>query len=113
MCHEGREYILKQSCADLALWVIVWLGTETGLLFLDDQGQAIGSVAGYVLTHVDDMLGAADIPILHLFVDALKKEWEITQSKTIGPTKNVKSRIQVCGLQQCLAVGLEFINVHM
>ena len=88
MCHEGREYILKQSCADLALWVVVWLGAETGLLFLDDQGQAIGSVAGYVLTpHVDDMLGAADITILHLFVDALKKEWEITQSKTIGPGK--------------------------
>ena len=33
------------------------------------------------------MLGAADIPILHLFVDALKKESEITQSKTIGPGK--------------------------
>ena len=49
--------------------------------------QAFGSVAGYALTHVDDMLGAADNPILHLFVDALKKEWEITQSKTIGQGK--------------------------
>ena len=46
MCLEGREYVLRQSCADLALWIIVWLGAETGLLFFDDQGQAIGSVAG-------------------------------------------------------------------
>ena len=87
MCLKGREYALKQSCADLALWIIVWLGAETGLLFLDDQCQAIRGVAGYVLTHVDDMLAARDIPILHLFVDALKKEWEITQSKIIGPSK--------------------------
>ena len=65
----------------------MWLGAETGLLFLDDQCQAIRGVAGYVLTHVDDMLAARDIPILHLFVDALKKEWEITQSKIIGPSK--------------------------
>ena len=28
-----------------------------------------------------------DLPILHLFVDALQKEWEITQSKIIGPSK--------------------------
>ena len=46
MCLEGREYVLRQSCADLALWIIVWLGAETGLLFFDDQGQAIGSVVG-------------------------------------------------------------------
>ena len=39
----------------------MWLGAETGLLFLDDQGQAIGSVAGYVLTHVDDMLAAGTL----------------------------------------------------
>ena len=63
------------------------LGAETGLLFFDDQGQAIGSVVGYVLTQVDDMLAAGDIPILHLLVDALKKDWEITQSKIIGPGK--------------------------
>ena len=44
-----------KSCADLALWIIVWLGAETGLVFLDDQSQAIGCVVGYVLTHVDDM----------------------------------------------------------
>ena len=73
MCLEGREYVLKPSCADLALWIIVWLGAETSLLVLNDQGQAIGSVAGCVLTHVDDMLAAGDIPILHLFADALKK----------------------------------------
>ena len=51
----------------------MWLGAESGLLFLDDQGQAIGIVVGDVLTHVDDMLTAGDIPILHLFVDALKR----------------------------------------
>ena len=45
MCLEGREYILKPSCADLVLWIIVWLGAETGLLLLDDQGQAIGHVS--------------------------------------------------------------------
>ena len=33
MCLEGREYVLRQSCADLALWMIVWLGAETGLVF--------------------------------------------------------------------------------
>ena len=41
--------------------------------FLDDKGQAIGSGAEYVLTHVDDTLAAGDIPILHSFVDDLKK----------------------------------------
>ena len=84
MCHEGKDYILKQSCADLALWIIVCLGVETGLLLRDDLVHAIGSVVGYVLTHVDDMLAAGHIPILHLFVDALK-EWEITQCNIIGP----------------------------
>ena len=44
-------------------------------------------VAGYVLTHVDDMLAAGDIPILHLFVDAKKKERGTAQSKIIGPRK--------------------------
>ena len=33
MCLEGREYAQRQSCADLALWIIVWLGAKTGLLF--------------------------------------------------------------------------------
>ena len=108
MCLEGREYVLKQSCADLALWIIVCLGAETGLLFLDDLRQAIGSVAGNVLTQVDDMLAAGDIPILHLFVDALKKEWEITQSKIIGPGKEGEIT-----LPQRLAVVLVFIDVHM
>ena len=85
MCLEGREYVLRQSCADLALWIIVWLGDETGLVLFDDQGQAIGSVLGCVLTHVDDMLAAGDIPNLQLVVDALTREREITQSRTIGP----------------------------
>ena len=73
MCHEGKDYILKQSCADLALWIVVCLRVETSLLLRDDQGHAIGSVVGYVLTHVDDMLAAGDIPVLHLFTIALKK----------------------------------------
>ena len=30
MCFEGREYALRQSCADRALWIIVWLGGENG-----------------------------------------------------------------------------------
>ena len=85
MCHEGKDYILKQSCADLALWIIVCLSVETGLLLRDDLGHAIGSVVGHVLTHVDDMLAAGDIPILHLFINVLKKEWEITQSNIIAP----------------------------
>ena len=78
----------------------MWLGAETGLLFLDDQGQAIGSVVGHVLAHVDDMLATSDTPILHLFVDALKKR--------VGDHSEHE-----CGSQQCLAVVLEFINVHM
>ena len=73
MCHEGKDYILKQSCADLALWVVVCLGVETGLLLRDDQGHAIGSVVGYVLTHVDDTLAAGDIPDLNLFIKAFEK----------------------------------------
>ena len=52
-----------------------------------DQGQAIGSVVGCVLTHVDDMLAAGDIPNLQLVVDALTREREITQSRIIGPSK--------------------------
>ena len=87
MCLQGREYVLRQSCADLALWIIVWLGAETGLLFLMIRVRQ--SAALWVMfSHMsDDMLAAGDIPILHLFVDALKKGWEITQSKIIGPGK--------------------------
>ena len=86
MCHEGKDYILKQSCVDLALWIIVCLGVETSLMLRDDLGHAIGSVVGCVLPQVDDMLAARDIPILHLFINALKKkEWEITQSNIVGP----------------------------
>ena len=84
MCREGKDYILKQSCADLALWIVVCLGVETSLLLRDDQGHAIGSVVGYVLTHVDDMLTAGDIPVLHLFTIALKKSGKISQSNIIG-----------------------------
>ena len=96
MCHEGKDYILKQSCADLALWIIVCLGVETGLLLRDDLGHAIGSVVGYVLAHVDDLLAAGDIPILHIFINALKKEWKITQSNIIGPGR--KGEITYTGL---------------
>ena len=56
MCLEGRENILKPSCADLVLWIIVWLGAESGQLFVDDQGQALG--------HVSDVLkswGMSDV----------------------------------------------------
>ena len=81
--------MLRQSCADLALWIIVWLGADTDRIgfFFFDQGQAIGSVVGCVLTHVDDMLAAGDTPNLQLFVDALTREREITQSRIIGPSK--------------------------
>ena len=83
MCHEGKDYILKQSCADLALWIVVCLGVETGLLLRDDHGHAMVSVVGYVLTHVDDMLAAGDIPVLHLFINALKKSGK--SLNIIGP----------------------------
>ena len=46
------------------------LGVATGLMLRDDSGHAIGSVVGYVLAHVDDMLAAGDIPILHIFINA-------------------------------------------
>ena len=52
-----------------------------------DQGQAIGSVVGCVLTRVDDMLAAGDIPNRQLIVDALTREREITQSRIIGQSK--------------------------
>ena len=39
----------------------MWLGAETPLLFISVQGQALGSVVGHVLTHVDDMGAAGDI----------------------------------------------------
>ena len=51
-CLEGREYVLKQSCAEFLLWMILWFCAETGSFFLDDQSQAVGSVVGYVLTRV-------------------------------------------------------------
>ena len=73
MCFEGREYALRQSCAGLALRILDWLGGETGLLCLDDQGQEVGSIVECVLTHVDDMLAAGDIQILQSFVVVLKK----------------------------------------
>ena len=86
MCFEGREYALRQSCAGLALWFLEWLGGETGLLFLDDQGQEVGSIVECVLTHVDDMLAAGDIQILQLFVDALKKKGRSLRG-IIGPSQ--------------------------
>ena len=103
--------MLRRSCSDPALWIIVWLGAETGLVFFYDQGQAIGSVLGCVLTHVDDMLAAGDSPNLQLFVDALTREREITQSRIIGPSKEgeiTHTEIWVAampgggfGIQQC------------
>ena len=109
MCHEGKDYILKQSCADLALWIVVCLGVETGLLLRDDQG--IGSVVVSVLTHIDDMLAAGDIPVLHLFVDALKKNGKSLRATLTDLGVKVKSLTLECGLQRCLTVDLKFTNV--
>ena len=113
MCHEEQENILRQYCADLAIWIFVCLGGETGLLLHDDQGQAIGSVVGYVLTHVDDMLAAGDILILHLFVDALREEWEITQSNTVGQGREGEITYTGMWIAALSDVYLEFTNVHM
>ena len=61
--------MLRQSCADLALWIITWRGAQTGLSFCDDHDNVIGSVLGYVLTLVHYLPDVGDMRILLNFLD--------------------------------------------